>query len=959
MIDIDTQKTKDILLKMLREIDDICKKYNITYYAAGGTTLGAVRHKGFIPWDDDADIYMTRDEFNKFRQAFHKEKPSARHLSCLEENPNYPAVIPRYIDDNTTFITRSAVLESFPAGYVIDIFILDPIPDDKDKINEYINLMYVYNDFIMPFYVFSTRCSDDYLHLYFEYKKKEKKEGRQSVLAELENKLFSYKEEECSKYALRWGSCPQIFDKDMMGKPVYFPFEDMQIPLPERYYDYLVQLYGVDWMNMPESIEEQGHVAIINPDRPYADYFAHIKSMVDQNHIYDNLIDRKGYVISTEIKRRPYRNVVLQKHIKYVKTILLEKQKEYNVNQLLEEGRFDILEGIFDDLISLQFSNMCIGKLNHAFMLRYHEPVLIELESDRYIGVVKTIFHTKGIDLAKKYISVLNNNDIEIDEIETFKTYIYQVEKLIQAYNLKDYIRVESILKTLSEDNIGSSIYIERIRCLMEVQKNGENKNSNLLEKLEKKYAENNKDIYIRKAIADYYYNTGTKDLALQIYEKVAKTSYNVFVLNDISEKIERDALCIEKAPKESPRSPLTKTGETYYELLIEIDKMCRSNGIEYTLAGKTLWAAKNYQVFDNEEFPPKIAMTPQNAEKFISIIEKEMPRNRTIKYLGNSIEHSKYSVHYYNTETAFLDLFFPQRTEGLYIDISILRQRDRRRINRTIERVNEIVNYQIYDDIKAKGDRLNSILLGMNIVKKLFGGKEFRKKHFEHYIKNIQNGDGKYYEVGKGRLRKALYYLPGRIFKSYSDAKVYDYEFMTVMDTGGYFRNWKTEEKMEDLNLSKRKLLPRYIANTSMSAESLKKLLNFGEEDRIKWEEYSDAGVLRRGGMERRRPFQRAYDLLNLTHTRFKLAEAYSNTKDSVVKAYEIRDYSCLEELLKEYDLLARVYVKKRLGLCFDNEILNIYIDLLNEKGEKKLARKIKRFVPKEHLNIMINELI
>ncbi|MCB6367824.1 LicD family protein, partial [Intestinibacillus massiliensis] len=51
------------ILGLLHEIDEICRKYEITYYAAGGTTIGAARHHGFIPWDDDADLYMTRENF--------------------------------------------------------------------------------------------------------------------------------------------------------------------------------------------------------------------------------------------------------------------------------------------------------------------------------------------------------------------------------------------------------------------------------------------------------------------------------------------------------------------------------------------------------------------------------------------------------------------------------------------------------------------------------------------------------------------------------------------------------------------------------------------------------------------------------------------------------------------------------------------------------------------------------
>ena len=119
------------ILELITEIDSICRKYDITYYAAGGTTIGAVRHHGFIPWDDDIDIYMTRNEFKRFREAFEKEHLPDRILECLENNPEYPGTIPRYINTATTDLCRFHCLNTCAGGILIDIFILDPIPSES------------------------------------------------------------------------------------------------------------------------------------------------------------------------------------------------------------------------------------------------------------------------------------------------------------------------------------------------------------------------------------------------------------------------------------------------------------------------------------------------------------------------------------------------------------------------------------------------------------------------------------------------------------------------------------------------------------------------------------------------------------------------------------------------------------------------------------------------------------
>mgnify|MGYP000078509559 CR=1 FL=1 len=68
-----------VLLEMLKDIDALCKKHNIRYWLTGGSALGAVRHKGFIPWDDDADIGMLREDYEKFQRVVHELGDAISH----------------------------------------------------------------------------------------------------------------------------------------------------------------------------------------------------------------------------------------------------------------------------------------------------------------------------------------------------------------------------------------------------------------------------------------------------------------------------------------------------------------------------------------------------------------------------------------------------------------------------------------------------------------------------------------------------------------------------------------------------------------------------------------------------------------------------------------------------------------------------------------------------------------
>ena len=85
---ITVRDVQDSLLDILIDVDKICRENNIKYILEGGTALGAIRHKGFIPWDDDLDIAMMRDEYNKFIKVLEKKLPDKYAFHCYDKNKN-------------------------------------------------------------------------------------------------------------------------------------------------------------------------------------------------------------------------------------------------------------------------------------------------------------------------------------------------------------------------------------------------------------------------------------------------------------------------------------------------------------------------------------------------------------------------------------------------------------------------------------------------------------------------------------------------------------------------------------------------------------------------------------------------------------------------------------------------------------------------------------------------------
>jgi lipopolysaccharide cholinephosphotransferase len=127
----DLRKMQLIQLEMLIEVDRICKKYDIKYCIIAGTVLGAIRHKGYIPWDDDADIAMLRPEYERFCKVCEKELDDTRFFLQTHSNtPDYRWGYGKIRRKETEFVRKGQEHMRYPTGVFIDIFPLDNVPDN-------------------------------------------------------------------------------------------------------------------------------------------------------------------------------------------------------------------------------------------------------------------------------------------------------------------------------------------------------------------------------------------------------------------------------------------------------------------------------------------------------------------------------------------------------------------------------------------------------------------------------------------------------------------------------------------------------------------------------------------------------------------------------------------------------------------------------------------------------------
>ncbi len=240
---------KELLLNTMKFLIALCEKHGIQYVATAGTVLGAVRHKGVIPWDDDIDIVMTRENYDKFLNL--RNSPDLGHYEIMDVcNDGYYLPYAKFCDARTTIWEVKTY--PFVMGVFIDIFPIDEVSLDE---SESISLRSCYKKFFTQYQLslrhYDLRCLRSIRNikscvksfLYSERKTKEK-------LFALESAIKKCKGE----YGMWYGS-DLPFSRAKMKRSwveggIEVPFEDFKIIIPEDYDGFLKQLYG-DYMTPP------------------------------------------------------------------------------------------------------------------------------------------------------------------------------------------------------------------------------------------------------------------------------------------------------------------------------------------------------------------------------------------------------------------------------------------------------------------------------------------------------------------------------------------------------------------------------------------------------------------------------------------------------------------------------------------------------------------------------------
>lgn len=337
------------LLTLLKEFDSICKKHHIIYYLEGGSLLGAVRHKGFLPWDDDVDLCITRAEWKKLLAVIDQELPAGREIYCHERYPHYLRETVKYTNLNSTVLFPNHILDGLAAGQHIDLFILDPAPSDPQALEEYRMLATIHSELMTPVYVM---CPDiiRYRKEYNKYRRMMKAKGRDYVLNLLRDKLYAYEDDEdCTTYYLRWGNQHRFFDKSWFGTPVPVEFEGGTYPAPQQYHRFLRAEFGDTWMMVPAVSQREDHNTYDCYHVPCKDFIADYTPFIDFDEMRQLYATRKEHNIRKLAMNAPLAkaHAIMQHTLFEVALEPMTANLSAEVQALLTEERYaDVCEAL-------------------------------------------------------------------------------------------------------------------------------------------------------------------------------------------------------------------------------------------------------------------------------------------------------------------------------------------------------------------------------------------------------------------------------------------------------------------------------------------------------------------------------------------------------------------------------------------------------------------------------------
>lgn len=253
---INVNELKQIQLNILKHVDKFCQEHQIQYFMCGGSLIGTIRHRGFIPWDDDIDIMMLRDDYERFVNEYSAIKEATYKIHSSRNVEGWYLPFAKIEDANTVF--KENIENKYIIGINIDIFPIDNVPENQDQQNamfkswrKWFNIHGLKLMSTVKGRSFFKNAALVFFHqvlalIPYKY-----------LVKKIESNAMQYIDQETKYCGIAvWGyGKREINFKSNFDSVIMMPFEDITVPVPVGYDNYLTSVYG-DYMKLPP-IEKQ------------------------------------------------------------------------------------------------------------------------------------------------------------------------------------------------------------------------------------------------------------------------------------------------------------------------------------------------------------------------------------------------------------------------------------------------------------------------------------------------------------------------------------------------------------------------------------------------------------------------------------------------------------------------------------------------------------------------------